>query len=121
MNFAIHTVMYGYFCLKALRFTIPRFVSVSITTMQIIQMIFGLIINTHMLIDLVTTKTCDATHHVIIPGVLMYGLYFYFFVSFFYKAYVSPKVSKAQQISNGVKSSNTFDQNNNSIAQKKSN
>ena len=37
MNFAVHSVMYSYYTLKAIRFRVPKFVSMVITVLQLLQ------------------------------------------------------------------------------------
>ena len=44
MNFIVHSIMYTYYALKAMRVKLPKMLSIFITSCQIIQMIFGLFI-----------------------------------------------------------------------------
>ena len=37
MNYSVHSIMYSYYALKALRIRVPRFISMCITTLQILQ------------------------------------------------------------------------------------
>ena len=46
MNYSIHTAMYAYYALRAMRFRVPKFVSMAITAAQLIQMVVGCTINT---------------------------------------------------------------------------
>ncbi len=39
MNYTVHSVMYSYYTLRALRISVPKFVAMTITTMQILQVI----------------------------------------------------------------------------------
>ncbi|CAF0778546.1 unnamed protein product [Adineta steineri] len=45
MNYCVHTLMYGYFALRAARIRLPRFFQQFITILQLIQMIIGCMIN----------------------------------------------------------------------------
>ena len=44
MNVFIHTLMYGYYALAAIRIRLPKIISIMITSMQTIQMVIGPII-----------------------------------------------------------------------------
>mgnify|MGYP000362544457 CR=1 FL=1 len=82
MNLAVHSVMYGYYALRAMKISIPRQIAMAITGAQIVQMIFGLIIHGHITWLKLFSKQqqCDCPFNGIIYGLLMYLLYFYFFV-----------------------------------------
>ena len=41
MNYSVHAVMYTYYGCRALRFKIPKWVNILITTSQLLQMVFG--------------------------------------------------------------------------------
>jgi len=45
MNYGVHSLMYPYFAISVLGFKIPRYISVSITTCQLTQMLIGLFVN----------------------------------------------------------------------------
>lgn len=90
MNFAIHTIMYGYYCLTAMRIRIPRIISIMITGGQIAQMIMGLYIHSYVLMSIIFGfDSCDCSTRHCIAGFLVYALYFYYFVSFFVEKYVT--------------------------------
>lgn len=87
MNFAIHSLMYTYYCLRALQYRIPRIVSMTITVAQIVQMIFGLIIN-YISYKYKTNGTkCDMTLASSITGLALYSLFFILFLNFFICSY----------------------------------
>ena len=44
MNYSVHSIMYTYYALKAMRVRLPKALSIFITSSQIIQMVFGLFI-----------------------------------------------------------------------------
>uniref|UniRef100_A0A1B0D5J0 Elongation of very long chain fatty acids protein n=1 Tax=Phlebotomus papatasi TaxID=29031 RepID=A0A1B0D5J0_PHLPP len=41
MNYCVHSLMYSYYALRAMRFHPPRFISMLITTLQLTQMVIG--------------------------------------------------------------------------------
>ena len=44
MNFSVHSMMYTYYTLRAMRIQVPKMFAVMTTSLQIIQMVFGLLI-----------------------------------------------------------------------------
>ena len=45
MNYVVHSAMYSYYALKAMRYRVPQFVSMVITTAQLVQMVVGCAVN----------------------------------------------------------------------------
>ena len=45
MNYIVHSAMYSYYALKAMHYRVPRFVSMVITTAQLMQMVLGCAVN----------------------------------------------------------------------------
>jgi len=89
MNFAIHSVMYSYYALKALQFNINRSIAMSITIAQICQMIFGLYINFNAYYIRWTGNKCDTSLSASASGIFIYSLFFILFIKFFVKSYGS--------------------------------
>jgi len=97
MNFAVHTVMYGYYALKAMRINVPRRIAFVITVAQIVQMIWGLIFNFHvfaMKIGIVEDNNCQCSYRAAVAGAALYSLFFYYFVEFFIGAYFRKRAAK---------------------------
>ncbi|CAG2168269.1 unnamed protein product [Oppiella nova] len=88
MNFLIHSLMYTYYACKAFRIAIPRVVNISITSLQIIQMLYGLYINIQVLVYKLTEQPCDAHISVALTGTSLYGLFFILFINFFVRTYL---------------------------------
>ena len=95
MNFVIHSMMYTYYALKAMRFTIPRFVNMTITTLQIVQMFAGLYVNYRSLQLKLMGLPCDISMPVCLTGFTLYGLFAVLFINFFVRTYVFKSKSKA--------------------------
>ncbi len=89
MNYTIHSFMYTYYAFKAMRFQIPRFVSMVITSLQIVQMIVG----TAVVLSAYHYKTqghaCQASYENLRYSFLMYFSYIVLFSYFFYNAYIN--------------------------------
>lgn len=101
MNFAIHSAMYSYYCLRALQFRIPRVISVTITCAQIIQMIFGLIINIiSFAYKMMGTHKCDMTLSAATTGLALYLLFFALFLNFFVHSYLKRPQTRRQLVDN---------------------
>lgn len=94
MNYTVHSFMYSYYALKAMRFSIPRPVSMVITTAQLAQMGIGLYVNWWAHQALARGEKCQITYDNIKIGFVMYFSYFVLFARFFYKAYMPKKDGK---------------------------
>ena len=88
MNFIAHSLMYTYYSLKALRLSIPLFISISITSIQILQMVFGIYINYKVIEFKKFGVLCDNSLSVGILGFLLYIIFFILFMDFFIKTYL---------------------------------
>ena len=87
MNLCVHTVMYGYFALRAARFRVPRFIQQSITLLQLIQMIIGCIVNIIAYKYKQDGYYCMTSDNNIIISILLYISYLILFAHFFYSTY----------------------------------
>lgn len=91
MNYMVHTIMYGYYALMALKMK-PFWLSpVFVTTIQIIQMIIGTYIQFYASYKYITNSKCNVDGHNIFWGGIMYSSYLYLFVNFAFKRYKNKK------------------------------
>ena len=90
MNYSVHAVMYTYYGCRALRFKIPKWVNILITTSQLLQMVFGVYINISAYMIRGRGEYCDISYDNMKWSFLMYFTYFVLFFNFFYKAYIAP-------------------------------
>jgi elongation of very long chain fatty acids protein 6 len=88
MNFCIHTIMYGYFALRAARVRVPRSVQQSITFLQLAQMIAGCIVNVSAFRHKQQGQSCATTDTNIVLSLALYGSYLILFGHFFYTSYM---------------------------------
>ncbi|XP_041474271.1 elongation of very long chain fatty acids protein 6-like [Lytechinus variegatus] len=94
-NFTVHAVMYSYYALRASGVVkIPRQVNISITLMQLIQMVIGCVVNIYALLQLNSGTRCDTTYQNVAWSLAMYFSYFVLFAQFFYKTYLTPSPKK---------------------------
>jgi len=103
MNLIAHSLMYTYYALKAIRISIPHVISISITTIQILQMVFGLYINYTIIGYKNTGIPCDASLSVVTSGLALYTLFLVLFTNFFVNAYLlKPKNQMKIRVNNNV-------------------
>lgn len=99
MNYTVHAFMYSYYAFRALRFNIPKFISIAITTGQISQMIFGIYVNCIVYQVKKRGEPCKTSDENVIVSFVMYGTYFLLFFKFFYSAYIKKPIKK---VTNGI-------------------
>lgn len=88
MNFFVHGLMYTYYAAKALQIKMPRNLAMTITTLQLSQMVVGVFINLYSLWMKVNRGTCfDRSYDAIYLALGMYATYFVLFANFFIQAY----------------------------------
>jgi elongation of very long chain fatty acids protein 6 len=95
MNYLVHSLMYSYYALRAMRFKIPRFAAQLITTGQILQMIAGCFVNYIAYKTKVSNEYCGISDENVKYSSLMYFSYFVLFFDFFIKAYIYNKNKSA--------------------------
>jgi len=89
MNFTVHAFMYTYYAFRALRFKIPKWINILITTSQLLQMVFGVYINVNAYLIRGRGEYCDISYDNMRWSFLMYFTYFVLFFNFFYKTYIA--------------------------------
>ncbi|KJH42817.1 GNS1/SUR4 family protein [Dictyocaulus viviparus] len=93
LNLVVHTIMYFYFGVRALKFNTPRTVAKFITTIQIVQFVISCYIFAHLLIIKMYDQVpnCAVSWNVLSVGGVMYLSYLFLFAEFFYKAYIKQR------------------------------
>ena len=94
MNFFAHSLMYTYYALQSVNIKAPLFVSITITTLQILQMVGGIYVIVYTWNELMAGRPCNQAFGAIIWGLLIYGSYFLLFLHYFIKAYILESSSK---------------------------
>lgn len=89
MNYCVHSIMYSYYALRAMRYNPPRKVAMLITSLQLLQMVVGCAVNLWARQLIQQQQECHVTPMNIKLSVAMYFSYFVLFARFFYKAYMS--------------------------------
>lgn len=88
MNFFVHALMYTYYTCRSMRITIPKFVSVIITILQISQMFVGICVNCVAYWRKLRGLPCDVSYDNIYWSFIMYFSYFMLFFHFFANVYL---------------------------------
>uniref|UniRef100_A0A2P2HWR7 Elongation of very long chain fatty acids protein n=1 Tax=Hirondellea gigas TaxID=1518452 RepID=A0A2P2HWR7_9CRUS len=111
MNYLVHSVMYSYYALKALKFKVSRFVAMFITTAQLAQMIMGAAVNIWAYQVKQAGNECHVSYENIKISLIMYTSYFVLFAHFFRRAYMKkPSGIDQKCIKNGdVSSHHAYD------------
>ncbi len=98
MNYTVHAMMYGYYCLQALEMVPKWFPTILITSSQILQMLVGTAVCIaawyYYYID---KDSCHNKLDNLIAGGLMYASYLYLFVEFAVGKYFRPKGGKGDK------------------------
>ncbi|XP_063982047.1 very long chain fatty acid elongase 6 [Diachasmimorpha longicaudata] len=95
MNYFVHSIMYTYYALKAMRYSPPKSISMVITALQLIQMIVGCAINVWAYQYLTPGQShCSISRFNVHFSLIMYFSYFVLFAKFFHKAYIGGKKGK---------------------------
>merc|ERR1711953_1445704 len=94
MNFIVHSIMYSYYALKAMRIRVARSVAMVITSLQLLQMVVGCVVNYTAYTFKTKGMSCGVSETNLRLSLLMYSSYFILFARFFYSAYFAQSQSQ---------------------------
>jgi len=94
MNFVVHSLMYSYYALKAMRIRVARSVAMVITSLQLLQMVVGCLVNYTAFTFKTKGMSCGVSETNLRLSLLMYSSYFILFARFFYNAYFAQSERK---------------------------
>lgn len=110
MNYLVHSVMYSYYALKALKFKVSRYVAMFITTAQLAQMVMGAAVNIWAYQVKQAGNECHVSYENIKISLIMYTSYFVLFAHFFRRAYMKkPVIADQKHLKNGDAGSIAYD------------
>lgn len=92
MNYSVHSIMYGYYCLQSLKMVPSYFPTYMITASQIAQMLIGTFICMATWYFKWTLNQCHNKSSTLIMGTIMYGSYLYLFCDFALKKFYNKKI-----------------------------
>lgn len=87
MNYTVHALMYTYYAFRSMKFRISKWVMMTITALQLSQMVMGCFIAFYTYAMMKNGVFCNQTKENLIFCLLMYFSYFLLFAHFFYKTY----------------------------------
>eukprot|EP00428_Durinskia_dybowskii_P064513 CAMPEP_0170386136 /NCGR_PEP_ID=MMETSP0117_2-20130122/16876_1 /TAXON_ID=400756 /ORGANISM="Durinskia baltica, Strain CSIRO CS-38" /LENGTH=142 /DNA_ID=CAMNT_0010641943 /DNA_START=456 /DNA_END=884 /DNA_ORIENTATION=- len=96
MNYSVHAIMYGYYCMQSLDSVPKWFPTIIITVAQIAQMFVGTFVCASCWYYMYAGRECHNDIKNLIGGAVMYGSYLYLFCEFFVGRYFSAKKSKSK-------------------------
>ncbi|XP_023224874.1 elongation of very long chain fatty acids protein 6-like isoform X2 [Centruroides sculpturatus] len=88
MNLFVHSFMYSYYAMKAMKLNVPRYVSMIVTTMQITQMFIGCFVTFWAALKYYQGEYCEQSSYTILLAVGLYLSYVFLFCRLFYKLYI---------------------------------
>ena len=91
MNIVIHSFMYTYYTLTAMKFRIPKLITITITSLQIVQMMMAIFVTIHAFLIKASGDHCDVSDNNLRFSFAMYLSYLVLFVCFFYDKYIAKK------------------------------
>lgn len=107
MNYFVHSIMYTYYALRALKVRITPAIAQVITILQLIQMILGCYLNyySYRLLPLSGKySSCHISMENIKYSSILYFSYFVLFANFFINSYINKKHSSYRQVNGHAKS-----------------
>ena len=93
MNYFVHSIMYTYYACRAMRYKIPKSISIAITSLQLLQMMVGIIVNLVAAYQLYSGENnCDVPKKNIYFAFLLYFSFFLLFAHYFKSNYLKKEI-----------------------------
>jgi len=90
-NLVVHSFMYTYYFTRAMGYKVHKYAAMFITTIQLLQMVWGTVINVLTIhIKSNSKPSCEASYTNLWSSLFIYFTYFLLFGNFFYRTYISP-------------------------------
>lgn len=87
MNYSVHSLMYAYFMIRAIGWRLPKGVAMTVTCLQLAQMVMGTFVAVQSYLIKGRGEFCQQTYANLYFSFLIYMTYFALFAHFFYGAY----------------------------------
>ncbi|CAG7723987.1 unnamed protein product [Allacma fusca] len=87
VNAFVHSFMYSYYALKAMKIKIPRKISQALTTLQIVQLTLGMYIASATMYFLAQGRPCRMHFETVCMGGIIIGVFLVLFVRFYIDSY----------------------------------
>lgn len=97
MNIVVHSVMYTYYMIKASGVRLPKFVSQTVTVLQICQFVTGLACNLYAVWRYLNGYQCYTSRAFLSFSLALYGSYLVLFLLFFFDRYIRKPKPKSHK------------------------
>ena len=88
-NFIVHSFMYSYYALRATGLVkMPRVIKPTITSVQMLQMVIGIVVSVYAIIQFGLGNDCAITHTSAWFSLIVYGMFLILFLELFYNSYI---------------------------------
>lgn len=97
MNYCVHSFMYTYYALSALNIKIPRYIAMTITSLQLSQMIIGSFVCYWAINTKWQGYHCEFPDNAVIVALTVYLTYVLLFARLFYNSYIGKSNKKLKK------------------------
>ena len=119
INCLVHFLMYSYFAVQSLGIRLNKVVSMTITTLQIVQMLAGIFVVAYANRMIGQGTYCEVKEKTLTNALLIYASYLLLFVRFFYISYISGSEKRRVAENKAATAISTLDPNQNYVLNKK--
>lgn len=102
MNFFVHSLMYSYYAARILKIRVPKQLAMTITSLQILQMIVGCFVTVYAQLAVNSGRPCEITQSTLNLSIVCYGSYLVLFLNFFVRSYLLGGKRKVQDVNANV-------------------
>lgn len=88
MNYGVHSIMYTYYACRSIDIKFNKFLPMTITTLQLCQMVVGCYISIVVYLTKLKQQNCHQTYENLYFCFFIYFTYCLLFINFFYKTYI---------------------------------
>ena len=88
MNMVVHSLMYAYYAFRSMQIFIPRQIAMTVTSLQIIQMIFGFYVSGYAFFSKLSGNYCEIPVKTATFGFIVYSTFFFMFAKLFVNNYL---------------------------------
>ena len=89
MNMVVHSLMYAYYAFRSMQIYIPRQIAMTVTSLQIIQMIFGFYVSGYAFFSKLSGNYCEIPAKTATFGFIVYSTFFFMFAKLFINNYLN--------------------------------
>lgn len=99
INYAVHALMYSYYAMRAMKIRVPRLHAMSITVLQILQMVVAITVSVYAYFH---RHECNVGVPTVIMTLFLYISFFVLFLNYFFKTYLKDEPTRKGKASGNV-------------------